>query len=533
MPPTLIALGISGRDRDGAAALAIDGRIVAAATEECVSRVPNAGYAVTDGLPASAVLACLARAGIGPEQVSRVTVVDEGDRGAAALTPAFAHVPADGIDAVRAEAELAAASDPAAGGVLVCGTDPAGLACFVRTADGIEGRGAVAGGECLVEALRRTASALGLTGRDWYARLDRLAADADADAALRDRLLDRVDFRGASGVAVDLEGWVRALSEAAPEGLDLADAASPNVRLGYARRAAAASAITALAAVVRGVAAALLPQDEGRSVAVGGALAPGPRFGAELRRLMGPHVSVTAVAEPAGRAIGAALATSAARESIDRLALGPAFTDSEIKRTLDNCRLDYVYEPDWPRLLRRISRLLAQGRIVAWFQGAAGFGGRARGTRSFLCDPAGRYARQNMNEYLRQVPIDEPLPIVLAPSVAAEFLGAQRPAFAAIDVPVDGRWQPRVSSALDSRQHARVQPVSRAEAPELCDLLETHLAETGGPGLIETVLAGPGEPVACTPRDAVRAAFSSSVDALVLGRFLLMKDYWLLRTHVD
>ena len=53
------------------------------------------------------------------------------------------------------------------------------------------------------------------------------------------------------------------------------------------------------------------------------------------------------------------------------------------------------------------------------------------------------------------------------------------------------------------------------------------------PALIETNLGGPDEPVACTPRDAVRTIYSSAIDALIIGRFLLMKDYWLLRSDAD
>ena len=58
------------------------------------------------------------------------------------------------------------------------------------------------------------------------------------------------------------------------------------------------------------------------------------------------------------------------------------------------------------------------------------------------------------------------------------------------------------------------------------------LPPTQVPALIETNLCGPGEPIACTPRDAVRTVYSSAIDALVIGRFVLMKDYWLLRSDV-
>ena len=54
-------------------------------------------------------------------------------------------------------------------------------------------------------------------------------------------------------------------------------------------------------------------------------------------------------------------------------------------------------EPDWSRLLARISRMLSHGTVVAWFQGPMGFGPRSVGTRGILCDPSNRYARENIN----------------------------------------------------------------------------------------------------------------------------------------
>ena len=232
--------------------------------------------------------------------------------------------------------------------------------------------------------------------------------------------------------------------------------------------------------------------------------------------------------ESFGRALGAA--AGAQPGSVDGLALGPAFSEEDIKRTLDNCRLDYVYEPDWSRLLSRVSRMLAQGKVVAWFQGAMAFGPRAMGTRSILCDPSNRYARQNLNEYLRHVPLDEPLPVAMAPSQADRCLSrAASAAQRVVDVEVKPECRQSLAAALDWRHAIRLHGVSQKNAPRLVDLLELHFANTGTPGLIEANLAGPGEPVACTPRDAVRTVYSSAIDALVIGRFLLMKDYWLLR----
>src|SRR6185436_2163886 len=117
----------------------------------------------------------------------------------------------------------------------------------------------------------------------------------------------------------------------------------------------------------------------------GGGLFANPRFNTELRTILRDELAIAQVPEAVGRAVGAA-ASGPEGHGIGGLASGPAFSDEDIKRVLDNCRLDYVYEPDWARLMTRASRMLAQGKVVAWFQGAMTFGPRALGTRSILSD---------------------------------------------------------------------------------------------------------------------------------------------------
>jgi predicted NodU family carbamoyl transferase len=87
-----------------------------------------------------------------------------------------------------------------------------------------------------------------------------------------------------------------------------------------------------------------------------------------------------------------------------------------------------------------------------------------------------------------------------------------------------------LGAALDARQRVRIQPLAEGQAPALRDLLELHYEQTGVPALIETGLNDDGRP-AQTARDAVRAMYSSAIDALFIGNFILMKDHWLLRSH--
>src|SRR5204862_2741454 len=87
------------------------------------------------------------------------------------------------------------------------------------------------------------------------------------------------------------------------------------------------------------------------AVAFGGGMFAHTRLNAELRRLVGGELPLAFVPEATGRALGAVMAVSGTSGGpLSGLALGPAYSDAEIKRTLDNCRLDYVYEPDWQRI---------------------------------------------------------------------------------------------------------------------------------------------------------------------------------------
>jgi carbamoyltransferase len=529
-------LGISGRYRDAAAALAVDGRVVAAVSEDCFTKVPGIGYLQTGGFPSQAVAACLESAGLAPGDVDQLTVVErEGPAGqdAAAIGDAYKDLSVVPLDAVRADAVHAAASADGRSAVLVCSTQPAVIAAFVTEGQRVTSQTVVTGGERLLGAAGMLARTLGVAASDPYGSLDRLSVGGDPE--FHDGLDTVFGWNDGAGLRVDTDGLSRWVSAAGgDQTASLADAASLNVRVQSKRRAIAASFTCRLAHVVRDAAESLCARGDLDSIVFGGAMFANRRLSSELGRLIGDRLALAAVPEPAGRALGAALSAPAGFGApLSGLALGPAFSDADIKRTLDNCRLDYVYEPDWHRLFLRTSRLLSQGKVVAWFQGAMGFGPRALGTRSILCDPSSRYARHNVNEYLRQAPLDEPVPVVFAPTVAGQCL--MRPLsgrVAVMDAAVASEWRDRLAGALDWRHFVRVHAVNPVQAFELCELLECHYRRTQVPALIETNLCGPGEPLACTPRDAVRTVYSSAIDVLVIGRFVLMKDHWLLRSDV-
>lgn len=525
-------LGISGRDRDAAAALAVDGQVVSAAAEESFARVPGIGYAQTGGFPRAAARACLDRAGLEAADVDQVVVVDDGRvKPSGVGNGALRGVPMREVAAVRADALQAGLSaPPGADVVLVCGSDPAAMAIFTRGGADLGPKTDVDGAEGLARVAGRLAAILGLESRDPFAALDRLSLGAAP--MFVDELAPALEWRAGAALRADADQLATAAVRVAGEHASaLADAESMNARLQDRRREIAASFTCQLARVMAGVITHAADTHRGSTVAVGGSLFGNARFNTELARLADGRYAIAHVPEALGRAVGAVAPEAAAGEAPARVTLGPRFSEEDIKRTLDNCRLDYVYEPDWPRLIARASKMLAQGKVVAWFQGAMAFGPRALGTRSILADPSSRYVRQNINEYLRQRPLDEPLPLALAPSMAARCLDGGAVAAGVRDADVASAFRDRLAGALSAGRQARVHAASQDLDASFRDLLDCHAAATGTPGLVEVNLAGPGEPVACTPRDAVRTVYSSAIDALVIGRFLLMKDYWLLRNQ--
>jgi carbamoyltransferase len=98
---------------------------------------------------------------------------------------------------------------------------------------------------------------------------------------------------------------------------------------------------------------------------------------------------------------------------------------------------------------------------------------------------------------------------------------------------VKPEFRSRLQAAVTDAGRCRAQTVREEIPSRLADLLRLHRQRTGVPALLQVDLSGPDEPVACTPRDALRTTYSTPVDALFIERFVLMKDYWLLRNVGD
>jgi carbamoyltransferase len=244
----------------------------------------------------------------------------------------------------------------------------------------------------------------------------------------------------------------------------------------------------------------------------------------------GPFESiwVQPAAGDAGTALGAALWVDAqergSRErgfQMDHAFLGPGYTDEEIEEFLRWSKIPYqrLENP-----AGQAADLLAQDKIIAWFQGKLEFGPRALGARSILASPIQAEMQERLNEIKDREDFRPVAPVVLEEEAGSWFVNAGVSPFMLFIYDV----QPDKAAHIPAVRHvdgtARIQTINRSQNPAYYDLLKAFQKRTGVPVLVNTSFNTRGEPIVCTPRDALECFWTSPLDALVIGSFLVQKQ---------
>lgn len=241
------------------------------------------------------------------------------------------------------------------------------------------------------------------------------------------------------------------------------------------------------------------------------------------------RVFIQPAAGDAGAALGAAMFASlsllgAPRRFVMRDAfLGPEFSDARIRRALATHGQPFE-TLDPPRRIDRVAGLLAEGRIVGWFQGRMEFGPRALGHRSILADARDPGMKERLNSRVKH---REPF----------------RPYGAVVPLDETGRWfertddspfmlvavraRPEVRDIIPSALHVdgtcRHQTLTPERDGMFHDLVREFGRRTGVPVLINTSFNDRGEPIVCTPDEALASYRAMGLDALVLGNHLVVR----------
>ena len=231
------------------------------------------------------------------------------------------------------------------------------------------------------------------------------------------------------------------------------------------------------------------------------------------------------------------------RDAMKGAYLGPGFSDAQIEDFLKAVGAVY-HRLERQSLLESTAGLLADEKIVGWFNGRMEFGPRALGSRSILGDPRSPRMQAQMNIKIKFREGFRPFaPSVLRERVGDYFEMACESPYMLLVAPVKKErqilmtgeqsklWgldllnQPRsdIPAVTHIDYSARVQTVGRDVNPDYYDLIREFDKLTGCPVVVNTSFNVRGEPIVCTPKDAHTCFMRTHIDALVLGPFLLHK----------
>lgn len=238
------------------------------------------------------------------------------------------------------------------------------------------------------------------------------------------------------------------------------------------------------------------------------------------------HVWPFPIPNDSGTSIGSAIGvyqreTQQRPQKLAHVYLGPGYTDEQIETQIRGCGYEYR---DCDDIAQAAAELLAEGKVVGWFQGRLEGGPRALGGRSILADPRSVAARDRVNSAIKFREYWRPFCPSMTVESAQRFLARSEEApymILAFDATDEAREL--IPGVVHVDDTARVQTVARETNPRFYDLLKAFEQRTGVPVLLNTSFNIKGEAIVCSPRDAFRTFWSTGIDALAVGRFLIEK----------
>jgi carbamoyltransferase len=225
-----------------------------------------------------------------------------------------------------------------------------------------------------------------------------------------------------------------------------------------------------------------------------------------------------------GTALGAAL--HVAHELGDEVepmrsaALGPGFSDDAIEATLRTVRIAYERPAD---IAAATADVLASDGVVGWFQGRSEFGPRALGHRSLLADPRRAANLERLNDIKGREQFRPVAPMVLEERASAIFDGPLPSPYMLFTHRVRPEWRERIPAVVHVDGSARIQTVDRGSEPLVARMLDAVEQRTGVPVVVNTSFNTAGRPMVDAPRDALECFGASPIDALAIGPFLVRR----------
>jgi carbamoyltransferase len=229
----------------------------------------------------------------------------------------------------------------------------------------------------------------------------------------------------------------------------------------------------------------------------------------------------------AGTAVGAAAYVSQQRgvpvEKMEHVYLGPRYSNEDV---IAACAR-HPQNPPWQRLTdtpSEVAKLLADGHPVAWLQGRMEFGPRALGGRSILGCPSAPGVANRINEQIKFRERWRPFCPSMLDTVAPHMLKVDHPSpFMTFTFEVNDEWKSRVPEVVHEDGTSRAQVLRREFNPRYYDLMKALEALTGNGVVLNTSLNRRGEPMICSPTDALNMFYGSDLQYLVMEDMLICK----------
>lgn len=242
------------------------------------------------------------------------------------------------------------------------------------------------------------------------------------------------------------------------------------------------------------------------------------------------RVSIQPASGDSGSAIGAALQGYRQHAAIPPLdlydtCLGPSFSNEIIEAALKQFGADYErYEET--ALYEQTGKLLHEDFILGWFQGRMEFGPRALGCRSILANPCRADMKEILNARIKFREEFRPFaPAVLEEHAREYFEHEGRSPYMLFCPRVREQKRGDIPAVTHVDGTARVQTVSRKMNPRFYAAIEAFAKRSGVPVVVNTSFNVKGEPIVCTPADALKCFYGTDIDFLVIGDFIVRKAF--------
>ncbi len=281
--------------------------------------------------------------------------------------------------------------------------------------------------------------------------------------------------------------------------------------------------------VTRQISERLLKQTGSKNLCISGGVAMNCKMNGILSQIPGvDKVFINPASYDSGTAMGAAILAGKEKRINPRMTKlthaywGPSFSDAEIEDSLIHCGLSYTKSTD---VAGDVARRLSKGEIVGWFQGRAEFGARALGGRSILSNPQLPNMKEILNTRVKYRENFRPF----APSMIEEVMDKymvdpKKSPFMILAYWFKDEFKDLFPSIVHVDGSVRPQTVSRKTNPLYWEMINTFGKISGHPIVLNTSFNIRGEPIVNTPTEAIRCFFSTGMNTLAIGSFILSKE---------